>query len=90
MFLRKINHKNFQNKGNTPPLGDFWPYFVIFAQREHFIKNPAKYNCSGPPVFKYQIYGVDWPSNQTKNYSIIISIQKLFNQSAKFIKSFVR
>ena len=38
--------------------GHFWPYFVIFAQREFFLKNPAKYNN------KCQRYRVDWPSIQ--------------------------
>ena len=47
-----------------------------------------EYNCSSPPAFKCQRYREDWPSNQ--NYSINISMQKLFNQSVQFIKSFVR
>ena len=65
------------------------PYFgVIFVQREFLLKTPAKYNCSGPPTLQRQRLTVDQQSNQ--NYSITISMQKSFNQSPQFVKSFVR
>ena len=57
---------------------------VIFAQREFFLKTLAKYNCNGPPAFTCQRYRV------VEYYSITISMQKSLNQSAQFIKSFVR
>ena len=51
------------------------PFFVvILAQREFFLK---------ATLVKYNCSGA-------KYYYITISMQKLFNQSAKFIKSFVR
>ena len=59
-------------------------FVVILAQREFFVKTLAKYNCSGPPAFKCQI------QSRAKYYSITISMQKSLNQSAQFIKSFVR
>ena len=76
-FQAKINDKTFQNKGKTLFWGHFWAYFVVFAQREFFLKHLAKYNCSGPPAFKCQRYRVDQPPNQ-----------KLFHhyQHAKFIQ----
>ena len=53
------------------------PYFgVIFAQRKFFLKTLAKYNYKGPPPFRCQRYKLDWAGNQTKNYSITISMQK--------------
>ena len=55
-------------------------FVVILAQREFFLKTLVKYNCSGPSAFKCQV----------EYYSIIISMEKSFNQSAQFIKSFVR
>ena len=67
------------------------PYFgVILAQRKFFLKTLGKYNCSGPPPFRYQRNKVDWAGHQTKIYSITISMQKSFSQYAQFIKSFVR
>ena len=71
-------------------------YFcVIFDQILYFLpkgnfglENPAKYNCSDPPVFKCQRYRVNW--RQTKNYSITISTKKPFNQSTQFPKPFAR
>ena len=56
-------------------------FVVIFALREFFLKTLAKYNCSGPSAFTYQRYRVEY-------YFITISMQKSFNQSAQFIKSF--
>ena len=41
MFPTKINDKIFQNKGKILFCGHFWAYFVVFAQREFFLKNPA-------------------------------------------------
>ena len=57
-------------------------YFgVTFAQRDFFpIKTLAVYNCRGPTEFECQ----------TKHFCITINIQKPFNQSPQFIKSFVR
>ena len=70
----KIEDKMFENKGSF--LGHFRPYFVVFAQREFFLKDPAKYNCSGSPAFKCRRYRVDWPSIQNLfhhyKYAIII------------------
>ena len=74
-FPANIDDKIFQNEGKLLFLGHFRPYFVVFAQTDFFLKNPAKYYCSGPPAFKC--------------HSITISMQKSFNQSAQFIKSFV-
>ena len=47
-------------------------YFVVIFEHilsflpegNFFLKNPAKYNCRGPPAFKCKRYRVDWPSNQ--------------------------
>ena len=55
-------------------------FVVILTQREFFLKTLVKYNCSGPSAFKCQV----------EYYSIIIGMEKSFNQSAQFIKSFVR
>ena len=64
-------------------------YFgVIFSQTEFFLKTLAKYNYSGPQHL--DIKDPEWTGHQTKNYSITISMLKSFNQSAQFIKSFVR
>ena len=61
-------------------------YFgLIFEQRVFFQKALAKNNCSGSPAFKCQRYGLDWPSHPK-----LFHMQKLFSQSAPFIKSFVR
>ena len=61
-------------------------YFaVIFAQRDFFLKTLTKCNCSGPPripMSKIQ--------SRVEQYSITISMQKSFNQSLQFIKSFLR
>ena len=67
--------------------------FCCFCPKENFPKNSggknlAKHNWSGPPAFKCQRYRVNSLSNQT--FFITISIQKSFNQSAQFIKSFAR
>ena len=61
-FPAKINYEVFQNKGKILFCGHFWAYFVVFAQKIIFFKSPAKYTCSGSPVF--QRYRADWPSNQ--------------------------
>ena len=68
--------------------GHFAAYFVVFAQRESFLKNSAKCSCSGPPAFKCQ--NTEYTGCQTKNCSINISTQKSLNQSAPFIKPFLR
>ena len=59
---------------------------VTLAQREFFPKPLAKYNCSGLPAFKCQRYRVE----ENIIPSLSINMQKSFNQSAQFIKSFVR
>ena len=73
--------KIFQNKEKTLFWGHFCPKII-------FLKNSGLVQLQAPPVFKCQRYRVDWLSN--KNYSITISMQKSFNQSAQFIKSFAR
>ena len=77
----KINEKFFQNKGNAL----FWGRFPL---REFFLRTLAKYNRSGPPAFQCKKYRVDWLSSQKLFYHY--SMQKSFNESAQFIKSFVR
>ena len=57
-------------------------FVAIFAQREFFLKTLAKYNYGGTPAFTCQ--------SRVEYYSINISMQKSFNQSAQFIKSFMR
>ena len=40
-------------------------HILSFLPEGNFLlKNPAKYNCRGPPAFKCKRYRVDWPSNQ--------------------------
>ena len=88
------DHSEYTGKSNhpyysSPPPINIWKNF----QPPHHppptrLLAIKEYNCSSPPAFKCQRYREDWPSNQ--NYSINISMQKLFNQSVQFIKSFVR
>ena len=54
MFLAKIYRKIFQNKGKIVLCDHFWAYFLVFTQREFFLKNLAKYNCSGSAASKIQ------------------------------------
>ena len=61
-------------------------YFeVIFAQREFFLKTLAMYNYRGPTEFKIQSRLIIKP----KIIPFPFNMQKLFNQFAQFIKSFV-
>ena len=80
MFLAKINNKIFQINKKKPCKND---HKVNFAQREFFLKTLAKYNCNGPSAFRCQRCRVEY-------YSVTISMQKSFNQSVQFIKSFKR
>ena len=83
-FPAKINDETFQNKGKTLLCGHFWAYFVIFAKREFFLKNLAKYNCSGPPAFKRQKYTVDCPSNQAKIINYSAQFMMVYKASSTF------
>ena len=67
-FPAKINDSIFQNKGKNLFRVHFWAYFVVFAQREFFLKHLAKQNCSGPPAFKCQRYRVNLLLNQKLFY----------------------
>ena len=64
IFSAKSIDNIFQNKEKTLFWSHFWAYFVIFAQREFFLKHPAKHSCIGPPPFKCKRYRVDWSLNQ--------------------------
>ena len=79
----KSNSEQYQFFLSTFPAKIKNPFLmVILAQRECFLKTLAKYSCGGPPAFKRQRYRVE--------QNIIPSRPKWFNQSAQFIKSFVR
>ena len=54
MFLAKVYGKIFQNKGKIVFCDHFWAHFLVFTQREFFLKNLAKYNCSGSAASKIQ------------------------------------
>ena len=62
--------------------------FCRFSPKNMFPKNSAKYNCSDPPAFNCRRYRVDWLSNQKLFH--LYQHKKSFNQSAQFIKSFVK
>ena len=59
MFAPKTNDNIFQKKIKTLFFAQFYPYFVVFAQRESLLKNPANYSYSDNPAFKRQGYRVD-------------------------------
>ena len=64
---------------------NFWG--VIFAQTEFFLKTL----CLTVEVPQHvNVKDAEYTGCRTKNYSITINMQKLFNQSAQFIESFVR
>ena len=60
----KNERQNFSNKGKILFLSHVLKCFLIFAQREFFIKDPPRCSFSGLPAFKCQRYRIHWLSNQ--------------------------
>ena len=80
-FPAKINNEIFQNKGKILFCGHFWAYFVVFTQKDFFLKIQLNIIAVVPQYFK----DTEQIGHQTKNNPSACK-----NHSVNLLNSFVR